>query len=164
MARLTPEQWEKVRVDHEVNGMSFSELERKYGVNNSNISRRAKKEGWNQTETQNLITATVENEKEKLALRRETQKLNAETQRAVQEAVFDRLAFELQSNADFQAVRDKAMGLLAGTDKIGEVKQVADVLQMQRKAMLGDGPAVAVQVNNNAPQRIERVVVDADPH
>ena len=99
-----------------------------------------------------------------MALRRETQKLNAETQRAVQEAVFDRLAFELQSNADFQAVRDKAMGLLAGTDKIGEVKQVADVLQMQRKAMLGDGPAVAVQVNNNAPQRIERVVVDADPH
>ena len=40
---------------------------------------------------------------------------------------------------------------------------MADVLQMQRKAMLGDGPAVAVQVNN-APQRIERVVVDADPH
>ena len=64
MARLTDAQWEKVRVDHEVNGMSFSELERKYGVNNSNISRRAKKEGWNQTETQNLITATVENEKE----------------------------------------------------------------------------------------------------
>ena len=164
MARLPQEVWEKIRADYEARGLSFSELAEMYGVNKSNISRRAKAEGWNQAETQRLIAATVENEKEKLALRRETQKLNAETQRAVQEAVFDRLAFELQSNADFQAVRDKAMGLLAGTDKIGEVKQVADVLQMQRKAMLGDGPAVAVQVNNNAPQRIERVVVDADPH
>ena len=96
-----------------------------------------------------------------MALRRETQKLNAETQRAVQEAVFDRLAFELQSNADFQAVRDKAMGLLAGTDKIGEVKQVADVLQMQRKAMLGEGPMIAMQLNNSEPQKIEVQVVDA---
>nr|DAK49392.1 MAG TPA: helix-turn-helix, Psq domain [Caudoviricetes sp.] len=161
MARLTDAQWEKVRVDHEVNGMSFSELERKYGVNNSNISRRAKKEGWNQTETQNLITATVENEKEKLALRRETQKLNAETQRAVQEAVFDRLAFELQSNADFQAARDKARALLAETDKMGDVVQAANVFTMQRKAMLGEGPMIAMQLNNSEPQKIEVQVVDA---
>ena len=138
MARLTDAQWEKVRVDHEVNGMSFSELERKYGVNNSNISRRAKKEGWNQAETQNLITATVENEKEKLALRRETQKLNAETQRAVQEAVFDRLAFELQSNADFQAARDKARALLAETDKMGDVVQAANVFTCVHYAAQGD--------------------------
>ena len=47
---------------------------------------------------------------------------------------------------------------------MGDVVQAANVFSMQRKAMLGDGPAVAVQVNNNAPQRIERVVVDADPH
>ena len=161
MARLTDAQWEKVRVDHEVNGMSFSELERKYGVNNSNISRRAKKEGWNQAETQNLITATVENEKEKLALRRETQKLNAETQRAVQEAVFDRLAFELQSNADFQAARDKARALLAETDKMGDVVQAANVFTMQRKAMLGEGPMIAMQLNNSEPQKIEVQVVDA---
>ena len=161
MARLTDAPWEKVRVDHEVNGMSFSELERKYGVNNSNISRRAKKEGWNQTETQNLITATVENEKEKLALRRETQKLNAETQRAVQEAVFDRLAFELQSNADFQAARDKARALLAETDKMGDVVQAANVFTMQRKAMLGEGPMIAMQLNNSEPQKIEVQVVDA---
>ena len=161
MARLTDAQWEKVRVDHEVNGMSFSELERKYGVNNLNISRRAKKEGWNQAETQNLITATVENEKEKLALRRETQKLNAETQRAVQEAVFDRLAFELQSNADFQAARDKARALLAETDKMGDVVQAANVFTMQRKAMLGEGPMIAMQLNNSEPQKIEVQVVDA---
>jgi hypothetical protein len=161
MARLTDAQWEKVRVDHEVNGMSFSELERKYGVNNSNISRRAKKEGWNQTETQNLITATVENEKEKLALRNETQRLNATLRSAVQEEVFDRLAFELQSNADFQAARDKARALLAETDKMGDVVQAANVFTMQRKAMLGEGPMIAMQLNNNEPQKIEVQVVDA---
>ena len=161
MARLTPEQWEKIRADYEARGLSFSELAEMYGVNKSNISRRAKAEGWNQAETQRLITATVENEKEKLALRNETQRLNATLRSAVQEEVFDRLAFELQSNADFQAVRDKAMGLLAETDKIGEVKQVADVLQMQRKAMLGEGPMIAMQLNNSEPQKIEVQVVDA---
>ena len=161
MARLTDAQWEKVRVDHEVNGMSFSELERKYGVNNSNISRRAKKEGWNQAETQNLITATVENEKEKLALRNETQRLNATLRSAVQEEVFDRLAFELQSNADFQAARDKARALLAETDKMGDVVQAANVFTMQRKAMLGEGPMIAMQLNNSEPQKIEVQVVDA---
>ena len=161
MARLTDAQWEKVRVDHEVNGMSFSELERKYGVNNSNISRRAKKEGWNQTETQNLIAATVENEKEKLALRNETQRLNATLRSAVQEEVFDRLAFELQSNADFQAARDKARALLAETDKMGDVVQAANVFTMQRKAMLGEGPMIAMQLNNSEPQKIEVQVVDA---
>ena len=161
MARLTPEQWEKIRADYEARGLSYSELAEMYGVNKSNISRRAKAEGWNQAETQRLIAATVENEKEKLALRNETQRLNATLRSAVQEEVFDRLVFELQSNADFQAVRDKAMGLLAGTDKIGEVKQVADVLQMQRKAMLGEGPMIAMQLNNSEPQKIEVQVVDA---
>ena len=161
MARLPQEVWEKIRADYEARGLSFSELAEMYGVNKSNISRRAKAEGWNQAETQRLIAATVENEKEKLALRNETQRLNATLRSAVQEEVFDRLAFELQNNADFQAVRDKAMGLLAGTDKIGEVKQVADVLQMQRKAMLGEGPMIAMQLNNSEPQKIEVQVVDA---
>ena len=97
-------------------------------------------------------------------MRNETQRLNATLRSAVQEEVFDRLAFELQNNADFQAARDKARALLAETDKMGDVVQAANVFTMQRKAMLGDGPAVAVQVNSNAPARIERVVVDADPH
>lgn len=164
MARLPQEVWEKIRADYEARGLSFSELAEMYGVNKSNISRRAKAEGWNQAETQRLIAATVENEKEKLALRNETQRLNATLRSAVQEEVFDRLAFELQSNADFQAARDKARALLAETDKMGDVVQAANVFTMQRKAMLGEGPMIAMQLNNSEPQRIERVVVDADPH
>lgn len=160
MARLTEAQWDAVRADYEVRRMSFGELADKYGVNKSNISRRAKADGWNQEQTQRLIDATVENEKEKIAIRNATQQVNATVRNAMQEVVFDRLAFELQNNADFQTVRDKAMAILQGTDKMGDVKQAADVIKMQREAMLGKTPDTMVQVNN-MPERIERVVIDA---
>ena len=42
MARLPLEVWEKIRADYEARGLSFSELAEIYGVNKSNISRRAK--------------------------------------------------------------------------------------------------------------------------
>lgn len=159
MARLTEAQWEALRADYEVRRMTFGELADKYGVNKSNISRRAKAEEWNQEQTQRLIDATVENEKEKIAIRNATQQVNATVRNAMQEVIFDRLAFEMQSNADFQAVRDKAILLLDSAEKMSDVKQVADVIKMQREAMLGKAPDVAVQVNN-MPERIERVIVD----
>ena len=35
------------------------------------------------------------------------------------------------------------------------------VFTMQRKAMLGEGPMIAMQLNNSEPQKIEVQVVDA---
>lgn len=147
--RLNAEQWAAIRAEHEADGATFGELADKYGVNKSNISRRAKKEGWNQAETQWLIDATVENEKQNLILRNETQHLNATTQQAVQRAVFDRLAFELQNNADMQAVRDKAIAMLPGTDKVSDVESVMRIIKMQREAHLGKSPDTQVNIQNN---------------
>lgn len=36
MARLTDEQWACVRADYEAKGLSYTELESKYGINKSN--------------------------------------------------------------------------------------------------------------------------------
>mgnify|MGYP002753924069 CR=1 FL=1 len=175
MARLTDAQWEAMRAAHEAHGKSFSELSEVYGVHKSNISRRAKAEGWNQEKTQRLISATVENEKEKIALRNETQQLNPMLREEVQREVFDRLAFELQNNADMQRMRDaalslvdKAVAMADGADKMDDVKGAiavvegaSRVVKAQRESVLGKTPDTAIQINNNAPARIERVIVDA---
>lgn len=159
MARLSPEQWELVRADYEVHQLTFVELSEKYGVHFSNISRRAKKDGWNQAKTQTLIAATVENEKEKHAIRKETQTLNAKTQYEMQSVVFDRLAFELQNNADLQRIRDKIMQLVDHTDRMSDLSQATTALLGIRHTQVPKQPEVAVQVNN-LPERIERVVID----
>lgn len=160
MARLTEEQWEAVRIAYEVEGLSFGELETKYGVHKSNISRRAKKDGWNQEKTQRLISATVENQKENFLIRNETQQLNATTQRAVQSEVFNRLAFEIQNNADMQDIRDKAMQMLAAVDRPSDLKAIMEIVKAQREAHLGKSPNTAIQINNAAPSEIRRIIID----
>ena len=106
MARLTDEQWACMRADYEVHQLTFTQLESKYSVNKSNISRRAKKENWNQDETQQLISASVCNEKEKILLTQQTQQLPQQTQQLVAMEVYDKLRFEVQNNEDMAAVRD----------------------------------------------------------
>ncbi len=59
MARLPDSEWLKIRSDYEVGGLSFGELQKIYKVNKSSISRRAKKEGWNQSEVQQVINNKV---------------------------------------------------------------------------------------------------------
>ena len=175
MARLTDVQWEEMRAAHEAHGKSFSELSEVYGVHKSNISRRAKAEGWNQEKTQRLISATVENEKEKIALRNETQQLNATLREEVRREVSDRLALELQRNEDLQRLRGAAMTLAGkavamadAAEMIEEVKGAmavvegaSRVVKTESECVLGKTPDTAIQINPIAPARIERVIVDA---
>ncbi|TXH66747.1 MAG: hypothetical protein E6Q83_19785 [Thiothrix sp.] len=53
--RLSPQTWERIRTDYEVKRMSFNELQTRYEVNRSNISRRAKKQGWNRALVQQVL-------------------------------------------------------------------------------------------------------------
>ena len=148
MARLTDEQWACVRADYEANGLSYTELESKYGINKSNISRRATKEGWNQDETQQLISASVCNEKEKILLTQQTQQLTQQTQQAVVMQVYDNLRFEVQNNEDMAAVRDRVMEMLPMIDSPLQAKQIMETLRIQRESILGKQPDTAIQINN----------------
>ena len=149
MARLTDEQWSCMRADHEVHQLTFTQLESKYGVNKSNISRRAKKENWNQDETQQLISASVCNEKEKILLTQQTQQLPQQTQQALAMEVYDKLRFEVQNNEDMAAVRDRVMEMLPLIDSPQQAKQIMETLRIQRESILGKQPDTAIQVNNN---------------
>ena len=149
MARLTDEQWACVRADYEANGLTYTELESKYGINKSNISRRAAKESWNQDETQQLISASVCNEKEKILLTQQTQQLTQQTQQTMAMQVYDRLRFEVQNNDDMAAVRDRVMEMLPIIETPQQAKQIMETLRIQRESILGKQPDTAIQVNNN---------------
>ena len=165
MARLTVEQWMAARADFEIAGLSVSEIARKYNVAKSSVSDKAKYQGWEPNKTERSVT---EKSNAIIALA----KVNQETEQKlnnVERAVFDRVvaddvAFRLQNDSDMEAVREHAMRLLPLIEKPLDAKLLMETLRIQREARLGKVPDTMVQVNNNAPQRIERVVVDADPH
>nr|DAY45338.1 MAG TPA: helix-turn-helix, Psq domain [Caudoviricetes sp.] len=162
MARLTVEQWMAARADFEIAGLSVSEIARKYNVAKSSVSDKAKAQGWEPNKTERSVT---EKSNAIIALA----KVNQETEQKlnnVERAVFDRVvaddvAFRLQNDADMEAVREHAMSLLPLIEKPLDAKLLMETLRIQREARLGKVPDTMVQVNNNAPQRIERVIVDA---
>ncbi len=58
--RVSGKVWERIRADHEALGMSFNQLQQKYGVNRSTISRKARQQGWNQDGVQGAIATVVQ--------------------------------------------------------------------------------------------------------
>jgi len=52
--KLTPIEWNRVRVDWEFKHMSFSDMCNKYHVSRATISNRKNKEGWSRVHVQQL--------------------------------------------------------------------------------------------------------------
>ena len=142
MARLSAEQWMIARADYEIRGLSVTEVAKKYGCAKSAVSMRAKSEGWQAGKTEQAVTDKVNAIIQLARVEQETElKLNA-TERAVFDTVvMDDVAFRAQNDAD--------------------VKAAAETLRIARESRLGKTPDTAIQINNNAPARIERVIVDA---
>ncbi|MDO5686766.1 MAG: hypothetical protein Q4G42_05210 [Neisseria sp.] len=153
MARLTRQQWEQCRIDYEVKKMSYTELENKYNVNRSNISRRATKERWNQEKTQQIIAASVDVERKTQQINEETQHLNATTQRAIQKEVSDRLELEgIFMNAvrfnQAQANKLLAQQVTQGVVELGGLNMHSQITARNKETALGKMPDTAIQVNN----------------
>lgn len=151
------------KADFEIGGLSVSEIARKYGIAKSSVS--AKSRNWEPNKTERSVCKKANAIIELAEVGTETeQKLNAVERVVFDRVVADDVAFRLQNDADMEAVREHAMNLLPLIEKPLDAKLLMETLRIQREARLGKVPDTMVQVNNNAPQRIERVVVDADPH
>lgn len=162
MARLTTEQWQQAKADYEVGGLSQKQIAEKYGLSKGTVSDKVKKEQWQAGKTEltelkktNAVISLIETEQE-------TELLNRTEQAVLDAKVADEVAFRMQNDADMQAVRDKAIVLLAGVDKSSDLKQIMDTLRIQREARLGKSPETAIQINNQAdtPTKIVREIVD----
>ena len=162
MARLTPELWAMARADYEIRGLSVAELAKKYGCAKSAVSMRAKADGWQAGKTEQAVTEKANAIITLAQIEQQTeQKLNA-TERAVFDvAVMDDVAFRAQNDADMETICKHIMALLPGMDKPADVKAAAETLRIARESRLGKTPDTAIQINNSAPARIERVIVDA---
>ena len=162
MARLTPELWAMARADYEIRGLSVTDLAKKYGCAKSAVSMRSKTDGWQAGKTEQAVTEKVNALITLAQIEQQTeQKLNA-TERAVFDvAVMDDVAFRAQNDADMETICKHIMALLPGMDKPADVKAAEETLRIARESRLGKTPDTAIQINNSAPARIERVIVDA---
>lgn len=162
MARLTPELWAMARADYEIRGLSVTDLAKKYGCAKSAVSMRAKADGWRAGKTEQAVAEKANAIITLAQIEQQTeQKLNA-TERAVFDvAVMDDVAFRAQNDADMETICKHIMALLPGMDKPADVKAAAETLRIARESRLGKTPDTAIQINNSAPARIERVIVDA---
>ena len=162
MARLTPELWEAARADYEIRGMTQRDIAKKYGVSAGAVGTKASKDGWVQGKTEQLSKDKANAIIELAEVEREIEQKLSRTERAVLDSVvMDEVAFRMQNDADFEAVCRHVMTLLPGMDKAADVKTVAETLRIARESRLGKTPDTAIQINNSAPARIERVIVDA---
>lgn len=160
MARLTPEQWEQAKADYEIAGLSQKEIADKYCLSKGTVSEKVKKEKWIPNKTE-LIKKRKANAIIELAkTEQETELLNRTEQAVLDLTIASELEFRLQNDKDMEVVRKGAMTLLKGADKLSDFKTAMDILRIQREARLGKSPETAIQVNNNIPQRVERIIID----
>ncbi len=89
--RVDEKVWRAVRADFEAHQQSLSELARRYNINKSSISRRARKEGWNAEHAQRIIEKSVNVIKDLSEVRAQAQGLDATLKAAVAEEVDQRL-------------------------------------------------------------------------
>lgn len=94
MGRLTRAQWEQVRADYEVKGVSFTALAERHHVDRAAISRRAKKEGWIKGKSHALVERKVTALKEVAAVEAESHALPARHQHTLESVVRERLQAE----------------------------------------------------------------------
>lgn len=106
-------------------------------------------------DTKNAVNKIVE-------LKQELTGLDEYCVNAVNEVALNRIRFETQNNARMELAAQKAMDMLDGVDRVGDVKQVMDVLKIHREARLGKAPDTAIQINNGPRdiRTIELVALD----
>ena len=94
MARLSDDQCQASKAEYEVRGISLGDVAKKFGVNVSSVSRRAKSEGWIQGQMQELANRKVAAVKEMAAVEMQTQELPLRTRHTLQTVVQERLQAE----------------------------------------------------------------------
>lgn len=111
MARLSEDQWQAAKAEYEVRGISLGDVAKKFGVNVSSVSRRAKSEGWIQGQMQELAARKVAAVKEMAAVEMQTQELPLRMRHTLQTVVQERLQAEgMLASLDI-ALADRAIAL-----------------------------------------------------
>lgn len=163
MARLSDAQWQVIRAEYESSdSTSLRDLAKKHGVDVSNLSRRSKKEGWTQGKTQHLVDKKVNAIKALHETTQQTQHLNATEQMAIDVRVNEALEAEkifINSAKYNQELANSLLGS-AGELSMQVIESHSRLTARNKETVLGKQPDTQVNVQNNMPQQITRVIVD----
>jgi len=157
MARLTADEWERVRADYEVRSMSFNELSKKYGIGKSTISKRVNSEGWIKGKSEPLVEKKINVINELVDIAEKSEPLGEPHNAAIDEEV----AFILENNKDLQRIQRKVNEMVALAENPNQVLALMNATVRHREARVGKNPEVAIQVNNQV-QVINPFAEDAD--
>lgn len=151
MARLSEQQWEKVKADYATGRFSIRVLSERHGVSIAAISKRSNAEGWEKLEPETVSAFVGAN----VAMRKEVDRVaqvNKVNSVYLSRSLEDLAEFEIQSNERMALVENKAMRLLDEAEKATDVKAIMDTLVKHREARLGKSPDTAIQINNTTDQ------------
>jgi hypothetical protein len=151
MARLTPEQWDRVKSDWCTGAYSLVELANMHNVSNAAISKKSTAEGWvklNQETVGRFIDAKAE-----IAIEvNETAKVNKVNPVNLQDSL-DRVTARKMRGEDIgmnllEAVNDT----IPLCEKPSDIKELATAFKSVYEPMFKTNPDTAIQVNNNQDQ------------
>lgn len=149
MARLTDEQWEIVRMDYEVHGLSYSELADKHPTSKAAISRRANKEGWQQGRVEQIVQEKVNAHKALHEVEQKVERLVPLEQKSVEYEVATRLAQEQIFINSALRNQQKADEMLPFAVEMKDLNAHSQLTQRNKETVLGKQPDTAIQINNN---------------
>lgn len=154
MPRLSNAKWEAVRLGYEVQALPFDRLAKVFHVNKSNISRRAKKEGWHKAETQLQIEERMNAIIALNGILTQTQQETALAQASMDSEVKRRLALrgvfdggllwnQLLSNRLFREAVE------SGIADLQLANLHSQITCRNKDALLGKPPQALVSIQNN---------------
>ncbi|MBS9779911.1 MAG: hypothetical protein KGV51_04720 [Moraxellaceae bacterium] len=148
MARLTNDQWQIVRADYEIQGLSYRELVEKHGISKATISRRANKENWLQGKVEHIVQKKVEVLTELDSISEQVEKLPPLEQQTIDKEVAERLAREKIFIDSAMRNQRKADSMLGSAEELSELNTHSQITARNKETVLGKQPQTAVQINN----------------
>jgi hypothetical protein len=172
MPRLTPEEWERAKVEYEVNGTSFSALGKAFGVNHAAVLRRARAEGWEQGKITPLVERKASVVREMAKVTAESHNLPVTYQEAVERAVRAQVEEEEWMAAFGRAIAKKGIEILRAV----KTPEQFETMTRSRKNLSPPRPQTAegnrvelnVQQNqqtnaNGLPQELAEIFEQLEP-
>ena len=163
MPRLTDKQWNLVKADYTVNGMSYTQLSDKYNVDKAAISRKAKSEAWTKAKNQQVVDKKVNALIELNECQLQTQQMTIEEQLKVEDSVKHELVMKGINQNFEQTLMGKAVDIARGIDVQEDDYAAGKVVQLSsayKNMNSHKNPQQTVINNTNAQQNIQPIISD----
>lgn len=157
MAKLTAHQWQTIREDYEVRCKSTIALAKEYGVADTTIQRRLKKDNWSREKTQYAIDAQVKATKAFTELTQE----NAGVAQVASAEVTERLELEgyfTNSIKLNQSMANKKLKAAGANAELADLDIHSRLTNRNKDGLLGKTPQTQVNIQNNVGSDADAIV------